>query len=151
MHFQFLLLFKCFISISCTSSPPCSPIIRLVFHALLVFFVIQYFISQSRAWLPSVWTGVKLRLISICVATKICISTYYEATAKWFYIVFLSVVLLLWCFVSIQLSSCFCLRLFTIYFSLVCSLFLLDNFHYHLISTKSVISLVFASVMFFFV
>ena len=88
------------------------------------------------------------------VATRICISVDCQVTAKIFCIVFLSIELLLWCSVSIQLSPRFCRRLCKNYvmlvelnFSPVKALLSLQTSHYSLISNKSVVSLVFASAV----
>ena len=69
-----------------------------------------YYLSSSRPI---------LKVRGWNVATKICISVYCQVTAKIFWIVFLSIELLLWCTVSIQLSPRFCRRLCKNYVMLV--------------------------------
>ena len=72
---------------------------------------VNYYLNSSRPILK-----VNLRVWN--VATRICISVYCKATAKRFCI-FLSIEILLWCSVSIQLSLRFCMRLCKNYVVLV--------------------------------
>ena len=86
---------------------------------------------------------------NVIAAKKVCISIYCQITAKWFYIVFLSVHHLFWCSVSIKLSSRLYVRLCKNYVTPVVmqALFSFDISYYLLILTKSVVSLVFASAV----